>query len=201
MDNAMQPNAFHSMSPGNHAVVIGLLLGWAILGASRPSTAAERYVIAVQQSQFRFQAYSLLVRPQGTFHNFSGDIVADAHNLDASRVRFVIDAASIDTGNAKRDEHLRSETFLFVDKYPVITFTSTAVSRDSEHYEVQGDLQIRGVTRRITIPVVVEQQQARMVVRGNIRIQRRDFGVDYNTFFNPVQNHVDVTFTIVGVKS
>lgn len=177
-----------------------LVLGWAILCTSVPSTAAERYVIALQQSQLQFQAYSLFVRPQGTFHIFSGEIAADAHNLRTSRVRFVIDATSLDTGNAKRDTHLRSESFLFVDKYPTITFVSTAISRDGEHYRVQGDLQIRGVTQRVTIPVTVEQQQARIVVRGGIRLQRRDFGVTYNAFFNPVQNDVDVRFTIVGVK-
>jgi polyisoprenoid-binding protein YceI len=182
------------------AVLLALALGWAILGASVPSTAAERYVIALQQSQFQFQAYSLFVKPQGTFHIFSGEIVADAHNMRASRVRFVIDATSLDTGNAKRDKHLRSETFLFVDKYPTITFMSSAITRDGENYRVQGDLQIRGVTKRITIPVTVEQQQERIVVRGSTRLKRRDFGVNYNAFFNPVQNEVDVRFTIVGVK-
>ena len=68
-------------------------------------------------------------------------------------------------------------------------------------YVVQGDLEMRGVIQRMTIPVSVEQRQNEIVVQGSISLNRRDFGVQYNAFFNPVQDAVDVTFTIVGVKS
>jgi polyisoprenoid-binding protein YceI len=164
------------------------------------SSAAERYVISLPQSRFHFRAYSLFARPRGTFRSFSGDIVADAHNLSASQVRFVIDAASIDTDNAKRDKHLRSEDFLFVEAYPTITFVSTMITGDSPNYRVQGDLRIRGVTQRVVMPVTVAQREDKIVVQGNMRLNRRDFGVNYNAFFNPVRDAVDVMFTIVGVK-
>jgi polyisoprenoid-binding protein YceI len=65
---------------------------------------------------------------------------------------------------------------------------------------VQGDLEIRGVTKRVTIPVTVEQRQDEIVVQGSISLNRKDFGVNYNAFFNPVQDKVDVVFSIVGVK-
>jgi len=177
-----------------------MFIGGFLLG-NAPSLAAVRYVIAPQKSSFRFKAYSLLARPVGTFHTFSGEIVADAQNLRASKVRLVIDAASIDTGNAKRDKHLRSEDFLFVAQYPFITFVSTTITKDGARYLVEGDLQIRGVTKRITIPVTVEQRPGEIVVQGRVRLNRRDFGVNYNAFFNPVRNRVDVMFTIVGVRS
>jgi polyisoprenoid-binding protein YceI len=164
------------------------------------SSAAERYVISLPQSQFHFRAYSLFAKPRGTFHSFSGEIVADAHNLSASQVRFVIDAASIGTDNAKRDNHLRSEDFLFVEAYPTITFVSARITGDGPNYRVQGDLQIRGVTQRVTMPVTVAQREDKIVVQGNIRLNRRDFGVNYNTFFNPIRDTIDVMFTIVGVK-
>jgi polyisoprenoid-binding protein YceI len=171
------------------------LTGWILVGtilfSAMVSRAAERYVISLPQSQFQFRAYSLFAKPQGTFHSFSGEIVADAHNLSASQVHFVIDAASIDTDNAKRDEHLA---------YPTITFVSTMIAREGPGYSVQGDLQIRGVTQRVAIPVTVTQQQDKIAVQGNIRLNRRDFGVNYNAFFNPVRDAVDVMFTIVGVK-
>ena len=121
--------------------------------------------------------------------------------MNASHVRFVIEAASLDTANAKRDQHLRSKDFLSVDQYPTITFTSTAITRDGLKYAVQGDLEMRGMTKHITIPVTVEQRQDEIVVQGSISLNRRDFGIQYSAFFNPVQDAVDVTFTIIGVKS
>jgi polyisoprenoid-binding protein YceI len=60
---------------------------------------------------------------------------------------------------------------------------------------------MRGVTQRVTIPVTVEQRHDEIVVQGGISLNRRDFGVQYNAFFNPVRDTVDITFTIVGVKS
>ena len=118
----------------------------------------------------------------------------------ASQVRLVVEARSIDTGNAERDEHLRSKDFLFVEKYPTITFVSTAIAGTSSTYTVQGDLTMHGVTQRLTIPVTVEQRQNDIVVRGNISLSRKAFGITYNAFFNPVQDKVDVIFAIVGIK-
>jgi polyisoprenoid-binding protein YceI len=192
----------HSMRHGGRTrAVVGWVLGWTMLLAVGLGQAAERYRIVPQKSQFQFKGYSLLANALGTFHRFSGEIVADAQQLNASHVRFVIEAASLDTANARRDQHLRSKDFLFVDQYPTITFTSTALTRDGLKYAVQGNLEMRGVTKRVTIPVTIEQRQDEIVVQGGISLNRRDFGVQYNTFFNPVQDVVDVTFTIVGVKS
>ena len=186
---------------GRTCAVVGWVLGWAVLLAVDVGQAAERYRIVPQQSRLQFKGYSLLANALGTFHRFSGEIVADAQQLNASHVRFVIEAASLDTANAKRDQHLRSQDFLFVDQYPTITFTSTAVTRDGLTYVVQGDLEMRGVTRRVIIPVTIEQRHDEIVVQGSITLNRRDFGMQYNAFFNPVQDAVDVTFTIIGVKS
>ena len=186
---------------GRTLAVVGWVLGWTVLLAVGVGQAAERYRIVPQKSQFEFKGYSLLANALGTFHRFSGEIVADAQQLNASHVRFVIEAASLDTANARRDQHLRSKDFLFVAQYPMITFTSTAITRDGPKYAVQGDLEMRGVTKRVTIPVTIEQRQDEIVVQGGVSLNRRDFGIQYNAFFNPVQDTVDVTFTIVGVKS
>ena len=186
---------------GRTLAVIGWVLAWTMLLAVGLGQAAERYSIVPQKSQFQFKGYSLLANALGTFHRFSGEIVADAQQLNASHVRFAIEAASIDTANARRDQHLRSKDFLFVELYPTITFTSTVITRDGLKYVVQGDLEMRGVTKRITIPVTVEQRQDEIMVQGSVSLNRRDFGIQYNAFFNPVQDTVDITFTIVGVKS
>jgi polyisoprenoid-binding protein YceI len=192
----------HSMRHGGRTlIVVGWIVGWTALLVVRVGQAIERYQIAPQKSQLQFKGYSLLANALGTFHHFSGEIVADAQQLHASHVRFVIEVASLDTANARRDQHLRSKDFLFVDQYPTITFTSTAITRDGMQYVVQGDLMMRGVTRRMTFPVVIIQRQDEIVVQGGVSLNRRDFGMQYHGFFNPVQDGVDVTFTIVGVKS
>ncbi|MDH3599575.1 MAG: YceI family protein [Candidatus Tectomicrobia bacterium] len=181
--------------------VLGWVVAWvAVLLSDGTGQAAGRYVITPEKSQFQFRAYSLFANPLGTFRRFSGDILTDADNVGASRVRLVIEAASIDTGNTKRDKHLRNEDFLFVQRYPTIIFTSAAITQDAATYQVQGDLQIRGVTRRMTISVTVEVGPDNLVVRGEIQLNRKDFGITYNAFFNPVKDRVDVMFTIVGVR-
>ncbi|MDH3601294.1 MAG: YceI family protein [Candidatus Tectomicrobia bacterium] len=96
------------------------MIGWicgipgvALLLSPGLATAAERYIIVPSRSQFQFRAYSLLVQPLGTFHTFSGEVWVDVQPPFASRARFVVQAASIDTGNVRRDNHLRSpERFL-----------------------------------------------------------------------------------------
>lgn len=179
---------------------IGWVVSWLILLACTASHAAERYAIAPQHSQVQFKAYSVFAKPVGKFHTFSGEILADTQQSSASQVRLVIEAGSIDTDNVKRDRHLRSEDFLFVEKYPTLTFVSTAITGTGPTYTVQGDLSMHGVTQRLSIPVTVEQRQNDMVVRGNVALSRKAFGITYNALFNPVQDNVDVIFTIVGVK-
>lgn len=87
---------------------------------------------------------------RGSFKAFSGTIEV-AERLEDSAVSVTIDASSIDTGVADRDAHLRSGDFLNADEFPEITFTSTAVRRAGEGYEVDGDLTMAGVTKPITL--------------------------------------------------
>ena len=185
---------------GRTLVSMGWVVSWLMLLACTASHAAEHYAIAPQKSQVQFKAYSVFAKPLGKFRTFAGEILADAQQLSASQVRLVIEAQSIDTDNARRDKHLRSEDFLFVEKYPTITFVSTAITGAAPTYTVQGDLTMRGVTQHLTIPVTVEQRQNEIVARGNITLSRKAFGINYTAFFNPVQDNVDVIFSIVGIK-
>jgi len=195
------PRVARTTTPYGVVFLVSWLVVWSLVMVFEgTSGAAERYVISPEQSQFQFRAYSVFAKPLGTFRRFSGDILTDADNVGASQVRFVIEADSIDTDNAKRDKHLRNEDFLFAERYPAITFTSTAITQDAAVYQVQGDLQIRGVIRRTTIPVTVEVGPDTLVVRGELQINRKDFGITYNAFFNPVKDRVDVMFTIIGVR-
>ena len=104
-------------------------------------------------SRIAFQVRHLLGTARGSFSKFSGTIVVDRERPERSSVSVRIDAASIDTGIVKRDEHLREELF-DVARYPEITFKSRRVTHTGTNSaEIVGDLTMHGVTREITLNV------------------------------------------------
>lgn len=88
---------------------------------------------------------------RGKFASFDADVNVDPQKLDTSTVTARIDTASIDTGEPKRDGHLRSADFLDVEKYPTLTFTSTKVTRSGDELEVVGNLKIKDQEHPITL--------------------------------------------------
>lgn len=89
----------------------------------------------------------------GHFEDFEGTFTHDADNPAASKVKVVIDAASLDTDHAERDKHLRGEDYFDVKQYPDITFTSTGFSGSATEGKLTGELTMRGVKRQIDIDV------------------------------------------------
>jgi len=88
---------------------------------------------------------------RGKFTRFEADVQLDPANVEAAKVTARIEAASIDTNEAKRDGHLRSPDFLDADKYPTLTFTSTSVKRSGENLEVTGNLKIKDQEHPVTL--------------------------------------------------
>lgn len=111
------------------------------------------------------------------------DLDFDPDNLGASGVRVSMDAASIDTGQEARDQHLRSEDFLKADEFPTIDFVSTAITADGR---IHGDLTIRGVTRPVVLDAelagIVPNMQGgrRAAFSASTKINREDFGLTWN---------------------
>lgn len=115
--------------------------------------ANDTFKIDSAHSTIAFKVRHMLGTAKGHFAKFKGTIELDREHLEQSAVTVTIDAASIDTGIAKRDDHLRGELFN-VAKYPVITFKSRRVKRSGANTgEIAGDLTMRGVTRPITLQV------------------------------------------------
>jgi polyisoprenoid-binding protein YceI len=115
--------------------------------------ANETFKIEPSRSTIGFGVRHMLGTAKGKFSKFKGTIVVDRDHPEQSSVTVTIDAASIDTGIAKRDEHLREELFN-VAKYPEITFKSRRVKQTGTNAgEITGDLTMRGVTRAITLNV------------------------------------------------
>jgi polyisoprenoid-binding protein YceI len=115
------------------------------------------------------------------------DLDFDPDDLTGSSVRVVLDAASIDTNQQMRDDHLRSADFLDVATHPEITFQSTEiVSKGGDDYEIRGDLSIRGTTRPVTLKAeyagTVTNMQGGLSAgfSATTKINREDFGLTWN---------------------
>lgn len=114
---------------------------------------ADTFKIDSAHSTIAFKVRHMLGTAKGHFAKFKGTIQVDREHPEQSTVTVTIDAASIDTGIAKRDDHLRRELFV-VAKYPEITFKSRRVKQTGPNKgEIAGDLMMRGVTRAMTLQV------------------------------------------------
>lgn len=104
-------------------------------------------------SDVGFDVRHFFNKVHGKFTDYDGTIVYDPKTLTASSVTVTIRDSSINTNNDRRDTHLRTQDFFWVEKYPTITFKSTKVlpGKDDKHFQVVGDLTIRGVTKTVTL--------------------------------------------------
>jgi len=99
--------------------------------------------------------HMMLSTVRASLSGTTGELDFDPARPEAARIRLAIPAASVNTGDEKRDGHLRSPDFLDVERFPQITFESTSVRRDGDAYVVRGDLTIRGTTLPADVNVVL----------------------------------------------
>src|SRR5262245_24808192 len=110
------------------------------------------YTLDPTHSRLGFSTrHAMVTTLRRSFKESSGEAVADTKNPAASTVTVNMKAASIDTGVADRDGHLRSGDFFDAETYPEITFVSTDVARDGDDWTITGDLTIKDVTKPISI--------------------------------------------------
>ncbi|WP_339154627.1 YceI family protein [Actinomadura luteofluorescens] len=116
-----------------------------------PGYLAGTWTIDPLHSGVGFTVRHLMVsRVRGRFGTFEGTIVTGADPLDSS-VTATVDLASVDTGNAQRDEHVRAADFLDVARNPAMSYRSTGVRRDGEDFVLDGELSLRGLTRQVPL--------------------------------------------------
>jgi polyisoprenoid-binding protein YceI len=163
----------------------GLLAAGLVLALAAPAL-ADTYSVDKAHSEAAFQVRHILTKVRGTFRDFSGTINFDKARPENSTVEFRIKAASIDTGNQKRDDHLRSPDFFDVATHPEIVFKSTkVVSKGNNTFDVTGDFTMHGVTKSIVLPVAFlgEQKFGKGVKAGfetAVTLNRKDYGLNWN---------------------
>jgi len=178
-------------------VFIAVLLS--VLAAPRwcatASADALRFRVQSEASEVIFHATSRLMNAEGRFQRVSGEVAVDPKDLTTAKIMLSIEAGSIDTGIGMRDSHLRSEDFFDVKRFPNITFESVRVEATGRRASVFGRLTVHGVTREIAVPVEVNVTDVAMVATGEFVIDRREYGLTYKSFLNPIGNDVRVIFT------
>lgn len=125
---------------------------------------------------------------RGTFDKVSGTATADETDLTKSTIDATLQAASVNTRNDKRDEHLRSPDFLDAAKYPTLTFKSKKIAKGKDgHFDVTGDLTLHGVTKEVvldvegpTASIKDPMGKTRAGAHATTTLKRSDFGIVYS---------------------
>ncbi|HWS72726.1 MAG TPA: YceI family protein [Thermoanaerobaculia bacterium] len=173
---------------------------------------ADTYTIDRAHSEANFSVRHMVSRVSGKFDDFSGTITGELSKPASASVEFTIKTASIDTGTADRDKHLRSADFFDAEKFPEITFKSTSIKPSGKKnlYNVTGNLTMHGVTKTVTLPV--EYLGSAKDPWGNEKagftltttLNRKDYGVNWNKALDNggvlVSEDVQVTINLETAK-
>lgn len=187
------------------ALLVAVLLG---------SVAAEAgtYEIDAVHSEVGFKIRHMMVaKSSGRFGKFSGSFDYDGKDHKKWATKAVIDAASIDTNNAKRDDHLRAPDFFDVAKYPTIEFVSSKVSGwKNGSGKLHGKLTMHGVTKDVVLDLesvgeIRDEKGSRAGFTARGKIDRRDFGIVWNKTLDKgglsLGNDVELTLEIEGIAT
>ncbi len=179
--------------------------------AASSALAADTYNFDKVHTEASFQVRHMLTKVRGRFADFAGTIKLDAAKPEASSVEFVIKTASVNTGEEKRDTHLKSPDFFDVEKFPELTFKSSAIkATGKDKYDVTGTLTIHGVSKQVTLPVSflgyvkTPWGDERAGFETGITLNRSDYGLVWNKALEAggvlVGEQVEVAVNIEAVK-
>lgn len=185
------------------AIIVSLLL------APLCANAEDTYEITAGSSYVTFEVLHFKVtNAQGRFNAFTGSVAVDGDDASSAKVELKIEAASVDTGNAKRDEHLIGPDFFNSKEFPEITFKSTgvnAVEGKENTYELTGNLTMLGQTKEVTADFVFmgtgKGPRGADIAGGEaqLTIKRSDFGMNYG-LPDAIGDEVKIKVSIQGYK-
>lgn len=155
--------------------------------------------------------HAMVTTVRGSFNDVAGSLHVDTANPSNSSARVILRVASIDTRNKQRDDHLRSADFFDAERWPEITFVSSHIEEvDDNAFAVTGDLTIRDVTQQVVIPLALigietdADGKLRAGFEGTRRLQRRDYGLEWNVPLDSggvlVSEKITLEFEISAIK-
>ena len=161
------------------------LVGLAVVLAAQPLFAVK-FKVDHPHTNIGFSVkHMVIAKTTGSFKEFEATLELDPTDMSSFSVMATIQAASIDTNNDQRNNHLRSSDFLDVANHPTITFESSELSMMDGNYVLHGDLTIRGVTHAIELPIqivgpVMAMGNTVVGFAGSVTINRHDYGVSWS---------------------
>jgi polyisoprenoid-binding protein YceI len=150
------------------------------------------HVVDHAHSQINFVAEARLISAHGHFDKWDAEVQLDPAKIENSTFKITIEAASINTRIERRDNHLRGKDFFDVATYPQITLVSKKITKTADRkYTILGDLTLRGVTKQIEVEIEqVFYENNRGRFRATFPINRKDFGINFNSSMNPIEDIV-----------
>ena len=191
------------------ATLLALAIGTAPGFATSPAAAAPiAWKVDPAHTEVGFQVRHFFSKVHGVFHDVDGTIVFDEADPSAIKVDCTAQVKSVDTGNDRRDADLRSPHFFEVDKYPVLSFKSTKVTKVGKNkYKVAGDLTMRGVTKPVVFdaeflgsaPISIggESWGSKAGFSATTEVNRQNWGINWNETLDNGGVMVDDMVTIV----
>lgn len=192
---------------------ISLLLAMTFVAVSAAPASAAEWKIDSKHSQANFKVRHMMVsNVNGTMSGIKGTADYDGKNVNSLKVNAEIDAKTVNTNEAGRDEHLRGKDFFDTDKYPTITFKSKRVEKaKNDKLQMVGDLTMHGVTKEVALDVegptqAVKDSKGREHIgaSANAKLNRKDFGIEYNSVLEAggvtIGETVDITLDIELIK-
>jgi polyisoprenoid-binding protein YceI len=173
--------------------------------AQPPYAEPATYELDPPHTRVGFGVKHLLVTTvKGNFKKFTGKINIDEKDLSKTSLDIEVDVNSIDTGEPKRDDHLRSDDFFGAKTNPKMTFKSKSVERGAAGYLVTGDLTMHGVTKPVTLTVDTLSPELPTpfgtILRGahaTGKVSRKDFGMKFD---NKIANGAAVVADEVAIE-
>lgn len=184
------------------------------LGLSAPAAAlASTWEIDPSHSSVQFSVRHMMVsNVRGDFGKVTGTVELDEADVTKSAVRASIDVASVNTRDAKRDEHLRAPDFFDVAKHPSIEFQSRKIEKAAGgKLRIHGVLTIKGISRGVVLEAAAPSPQVkdpwgntRTGLTATTRVNRKDYGIEWNKVLDgggvAVGNEVAVQLDVELVK-
>jgi len=184
------------------------------MSANSPQTATTTWTIDPAHTTAEFKVrHMMITNVKGQFKPVTGVLTLDESDITKSHIEASIAAASINTREPDRDTHLKSADFFDVEKFPTLTFASTRLQRAGDgELEVEGDLTIHGVTRKVTFAVEGPTPPAkdpwgktRIGWSATTKINRKDFGLTWNAALETggilVGDDVTLTLDVEAMKA
>jgi polyisoprenoid-binding protein YceI len=187
-------------------VVVAAVVGMMLVAAGRSAPAADEYAYDNVHSSIGFKARHLDISwIHGRFNEAEGKFVIDRENPAKSTFQLSINAESVDTNNAKRDEHLRQPDYFDTKQFPTIDFQSTSVKPIDGGYEVQGNFTMHGQTRPVTLKLMGGKEHdfkgtKRVPFSTELSVKRSDYGFDPKAI-GPIGDEALIVIDCEGVRN